>query len=97
MDLGALGAALVAAFVIERIVDAIVSPLFDKLGWDRFWLLYVAWAVGSGLAWATGLNALPVFAEVPAVGRVLTCMVVGLGSSFIYDLVDQTPSLPPEL
>jgi hypothetical protein len=93
MDVGALGAALVAAFVIERLVEAVIAPLFDKFKWDRFWLLYIAWAVGGGLAWATGLNALPVFAESAVVGRVLTCMLVGLGSSFIYDLVDNQPSL----
>ena len=93
MDVGALGAALVAAFVIERLVEALVSPVWDKFALDRFWLLYIAWAVGGGLAWATGLNALPVFAESAVVGRVLTCMLVGLGSSFIYDLVDNQPSL----
>lgn len=53
MDLGALGAALVAAFVIERLVEALVSPVWDKFALDRFWLLYVAWFIGSALAWAT--------------------------------------------
>jgi len=94
MDLGVFGAAIVAAFVVERLVAALITPVYEHTGWDRFSLIYVAWGIGSALAWATGLNALPVFAAAPVVGRILTCMVVGLGSSFIYDLVDKTPSQP---
>lgn len=94
MDLAQLGAAIVAAFVIERLIDALVKPIWEHFALDKFWLLYVGAIGGGALAWATGLNALPVFGVSPVVGRVLTCLVVGLGSSFIYDLVDQTPTLP---
>lgn len=94
MDFETLSAAIVAAFVLERLVDALVKPIWEHFELDNFWLLYIAWAIGSLGAYATGLNALPVFAAVPWVGRLLTCFVVGLGSSFIYDMVDNKPSLP---
>ena len=42
----------------------------------------------------TGINAFPVFAEAALVGRLMTCAVIALGPSFIYDLVDKTPALP---
>jgi len=94
MNVEHLGLAALAAFVIERLVEALVKPLWTHLKLNPVWLLYVAWAIGSPLAWFTGLNAFPVFAESALVGRVLTCLAVGLGSSFIYDLTDKAPGPP---
>lgn len=94
MDLGQLGAAIVAAFVVHQLVEALVKPLWERLGRDPFWLLYLSVGIGGPLAWFTGLNALPVFGEAPLVGRVLTCLAVGLGPSFLHDLVDGKPETP---
>jgi len=91
MDMEAIGAALVAAIVLMRVVETIVKPFFEKYGLDRFWLAYITLLLGGVLAWFTGLNALPVFAVSSAVGRVLTCLIIGLGPSFIYDLLDRVP------
>ena len=88
MNVELLGVAVMASFVIMKLIEAIVSPLWDRLGWDRFWLLYVGLAIGAGVGWFTGLNCFPVFAESPLLGRVLTTLVIGLGPSFIYDIVD---------
>lgn len=86
MDLEILGVAVIAAWAIMKFIDAIIKPIWARLEWDNFWLLYVALAIGAPLAWFTGLNAFPVFAEAPIIGRVLTCLAVGLGPSFIYDI-----------
>lgn len=91
MDTGAIGAAVVAAIVLMRLVEQIVKPFFERYALDKFWLAYITLVVGGVLAWFTGLNALPVFAESPVVGRVLTCLIIGLGPSFIYDLLDEVP------
>lgn len=94
MDVEALGAALVAAFVVMKLVDAIVRPLWVRAKLDTFWLAYVALIIGGALGWFTGINALPVFGIAPLVGRVLTCLAIGLGPSFLHDLVAQKPALP---
>ena len=94
MDLQQLGAAIVAAFVVMQIINAVVRPLWDRFQLDTFWLLYVALGIGGALGWFTGINALPVFGVEPLVGRILTCLVIGLGPSFIYELVKGKPSLP---
>lgn len=89
MDVEILGVAIVASFVVMKLIEAIITPLWLRLGWDRFYLIYVSLLIGGGLAWYTGLNALPVFVVEPVVGRVLTCLAVGLGPSFLYDLTDK--------
>jgi len=94
MDLQQLGAAIVAAFVVMKLVDALVRPIWDRFELDTFWLMYVALVIGAGLGWFTGINALPVFGVEPVVGRILTCLLIGLGPSFIHDLVSQQPELP---
>lgn len=94
MSLEHLAAAIVAAWVSMRLVEEIVKPAWEKAALDKFYLKYVALLIGAGLAWFTGLNAFPVFAESALVGRVVTCIVVGLGPSFIYDLIDKQPILP---
>lgn len=93
MDLAALATALVLAFVSEKLVEAIITPIWVKFGLDRFYLLYVGLVVGTGLGLCTGLDAFPFF-DVPLVGQALTSLVIGCGSTFLWDLVDKVPSLP---
>ena len=94
MNIEQLGLAIVAAWILEQVVEKLVKPAWEKLSLDLFWLGYVAVALGALGGWATGLNALPVFAAAPWVGQLVTCVCIGLGSTFIWDLVDKTPSLP---
>ena len=95
MDYAQLAAAVVAAIILEKLFEAIFGPLWKKLGWDPFFKLYAAMIVGAGLGFATGLNALPVFALSPMVGRVLTALFIGCGSSVVYDLLDKVPQPNP--
>lgn len=94
MDIGQFGAAIVAAFVIMRIIDQAVKPIWEKAKLDSFWYPYLALALGALLGWFTGINALPVFGVAPIVGRVLTCLTIGLGPSFLFDLVQRKPEFP---
>ena len=81
------------AWLSMRLAEEVLKPLYEKANLDLFYFKYVAMALGFGLMWSTGLNAVPIFH--PLVGRIVTCMVVGLGPSFIYDLIDKEPSVPP--
>lgn len=94
MDLEQLGLAIVAAWVCTRLIEAIIKPLWAKAGLDAFYLAYVALGLGAAIGYATGLAAFPVV-QVYWVNRAVTCLVIGLGPSFIYDLIDKTPT-PPE-
>ena len=94
MNVEQLGVAIVAAFVVMQIVDALVKPVWERYSLDAFWYRYVALAIGAPLGWFTEINALPVFTNA-VIGRVLTCLVIGLGPSFIHDLVDKTPAVNP--
>ena len=96
MDIGQFGAAIVAAFVVMRIIDQVFKPVWARLKWDSFWYPYLALGLGSALGWYTGINALPVFGVAPIVGRVLTCLTIGLGPSFLFDLVKGKPGLPAQ-
>ena len=96
MNLEQLGLAIVAAWVCMRLIEAIVKPLWAKAGLDAFYLTYVALVLGTGFGYATGLAAFPVI-QIALVNRIVTCLVIGLGPSFIYDLIDKTPETPAAL
>lgn len=89
MDLEQLGVAVVAAFVLMKLTEALLVPLWERLKWDRFYLLYVTVVICGGLAWFTGLNFLPIFAKASLVGRILSCLAMGFGPSFLWDLSDR--------
>ena len=71
--------------VANRLIDALVKPIYEKYQWDHFSLKYVSWVFGAGMVWFTGVN---LFAGlVPDLaGLILTAVVAGGGSNFIYDL-----------
>lgn len=96
MDLGKLAALIVVAWLVSRIVEVVVKPLWLRYKLDLFWLAYVAIPLGVLAGLATAVNAFPVFDRWPVVGRGLSVLVVGLGPSFIYDLFDKQPTPPPE-
>jgi len=87
-----------AAFLIvvsNRLVEGLIKPLFERLGWDTFWLMYVSWGVGGLLV---GLGEIDLFVTVlPAlvwgifpghvVGIVLSALVAGGGANLVNDLL----------
>jgi len=89
MNIELLGAAIVAAFVVMRLIETVVKPLWARAGLDPFWLCYVSLVIGGALGWFTAINAFPVFSPIePIVGRIVTCLFIGLGPSAIYDMID---------
>jgi len=98
MKLEVFAGLILLMVVIEKLIDAIVKPLFVRLKVDTWWLLYVSLVFGFAIGWATGLNAFPVVGS-EVVGKILTALVCGCGPTFIYDLIDngQDARLPRKL
>ena len=74
--------------VANRLVEGLITPLFEKFKLDKFYLMYVAWAVGSLLV---GLSKVNLFVDVlpdPTTGLVLTAIVAGGGANLLHDLFD---------
>ena len=88
IDAGLLALAGFLATVVNRLVEGLIKPIFDKYKWDKFVLMYIAWAGGALLVFFTGIN---LFADVfvyPLVGQILTALVVGGGANLLNDLFD---------
>ena len=74
--------------VVNRLVSGLFTPIFDKFGWDKFWLMYVAWVLGAALTIVAGLNLFASY--LPAtVGLILTGIVAGGGSNLLHDIFDK--------
>jgi len=56
------------------------------------WPLYVTGAVAGSLAWFANLNVLSGWFP-GSLGRVLTCVGIGLGPSFVHDLKPKMPEV----
>ncbi len=87
----------ISIFVLQ-FTNAVFKPLFLKLKWDVWWLVYIAFVVGFLVCFATGVNGFNWFPPgVGWVGRVLTALVCGAGPSTIYDMIDKgQPARLPE-
>lgn len=87
MDVLATGIFLATAN--KMLIDYLFEPVKRRYpDVDFFWLLYVALATGAAIAWFAEVN---LFASVVAnetLGRVLSALFVGGGSSLIHDLFD---------
>lgn len=86
-----LTAAAFLSLVANRLVEGLVTPIFDKFKLEKFWLMYIAWAVGGVLVVVSGVN---LFADIPGVtmpsvlGLILSGLVAGGGSNFLNELFD---------
>ena len=94
-DIVTLGVVIGMMVLANRLVAALVTPLFDKYGWDKFWLMYPAWVLAGVFVWFTGLNLFATFIPNELIGKVLTAIVAGGGSNLLHDLTDKTDSLLP--
>ena len=93
MELPTAVLAIVIGFMVlaNRLVDALITPIFDKLNWDKFWLKYVAWVVSGVLVWLTGANLFEAYIPNLLIGQVLTAIVAGGGANMLHDLTDKEP------
>ncbi len=83
-----LSNALFLALANQAIVKWLVAPLKQKFPAVDFWyLIYVAGVTGAVIGWYSEINLFPVD-QMPSVllGRVLTAVIVGGGSSLIHDI-----------
>jgi hypothetical protein len=95
--------AVFVSYVLMQFIQALVKPLIDIINAAiegqpvkemivALWPMYATVLVAGSLAWFAGINILPMFP--PSLGQVLTCIGIGLGPSFLYDLQDsKTPSI----
>jgi len=92
-DIVTLGVVIGMMVLANRLVAALVTPLFDKYGWDKFWLMYPAWVLAGVFVWFTGLNLFAAFIPNELIGKILTAIVAGGGSNLLHDLTDKPDNL----
>jgi len=82
--------AIVIGFMVlaNRLIEALITPLFDKYALDKFWLMYIAWAVSGVLVWLSGVNLFVEYIPNVLIGQALTAIVAGGGANLLHDLVD---------
>ena len=81
-----LAVAVFLSVVANRLIEALINPIFDKYKLDKFFLLYVAWAVGGLLVWLSGVNLFAGYIPDALTGRILTAVVAGGGANFLADI-----------
>jgi hypothetical protein len=88
--------ALFLSVVANRLVEALIVPLFERLKIDRFYLLYVAWGIAAIIVGLSGVNLFVGYITSPIGGQILTAIVAGGGANFIADLFNRPTSAPVE-
>jgi len=80
MDFDAQLLSVVIGFMVlaNRLVEALVTPIFDKFELNKFWLMYIAWGVAGVFVGLAGVN---LFADI------MPNEIVGL--NILHNLVDQ--------
>ena len=92
-DVTVLGIVIGMMVLANRLVAMLITPLFDKYGWDKFWLAYPSWILSGVFVWFTGLNLFAQFIPNPLIGQILTAVVAGGGSNLLHDLTDKPDNL----
>lgn len=88
-DLAVLGVVIGFMVLANRLVAALITPLFDKYGWDHFALMYIAWVIAGVFVWLSGVNLFTAYIPNVLIGKILTAVVAGGGSNILYDLTDR--------
>lgn len=74
----------------NAIVEALVTPIFDKYSLDKFFLMYVAWIVAGVLTFLGNINLFETVFEPAIVGLILSAVIAGRASNILHDLTDQS-------
>ena len=77
------------AVLSNRLIAALVTPLFDKYSWDKFPLMYIAWVVAGVLVFASGINLFSAIIPSAIIGQLFTAVVAGGGGNILHDIADQ--------
>ena len=92
-DVTILGIVIGMMVLANRLVAMLVTPIFDKYGWDKFWLAYPAWVLAGVFVWLTGVNLFATAIPNALIGQILTAIVAGGGSNLLHDLTDKPNTL----
>lgn len=96
MDVLANGIFLAA--VNKKLVDYLMTPVIRKFPKaDLWWVLYLALATGFVISWLSGANLFAEMIDNVILGRVLSGLLVGGGSSLIHDVFDRPEAGTVEL
>jgi hypothetical protein len=82
----AIGALMV---LTNRFVEGFITPLFDKFGWNKFWLIYVAWILSGAFVFASGMNVFSEMIPNQLLGQIITALLGGGGANIFHDLTDR--------
>lgn len=88
-DIATLGIVIGFMVLANRLVAALVTPIFDHYGWDHFVLMYVAWVLAGVFVWLSGVNLFAAYIPSILVGKILTAIVAGGGSNLLHDMTDK--------
>lgn len=82
--------AIVIGFMIlaNRLVEMLITPIFDKYKLEKFWLMYVAWAIAGVLVFLADVNLFEAYIPSLLIGKILTAIVAGGGANLLHDLTD---------
>jgi uncharacterized membrane protein YkvI len=86
--------AVLLAVTNSEIVDYIKKPIerkFPKV--DLWWFIYVGLATGFIIGWFANINLFAGVVDESILGRILTAILIGGGSSLIYKVFKRPP--PP--
>ena len=92
-DVTLLGIVIGMMVLANRLVAMLITPLWDKFGWDKFWLAYPAWILAGVFVWLTEVNLFAAFIPNQLIGQILTAIVAGGGSNLLHDLTDKQDNL----
>jgi len=92
-DVNLLGIVIGMMVLANRLVAMLVTPLFGKYGWDKFWLASPGWILAGVFVWFTGVNLFATFIPNALIGQILTAIVAGGGSNLLHDLTDKPDNL----
>lgn len=85
-----LAIGLFLAAVNKKLIDYLAEPVRRRYpDLDMWWLLYVAALTGFAISWLAGVNLFGGYIDNDVLGRVLSGLLVGGGSSLIHDVFDQ--------
>jgi hypothetical protein len=88
-DVTALGIVIGMMVLANRLVAALITPIFDKYELDHFWLMFVAWIISGMFVWLTGVNLFAPYIPDAIIGQILTAVVAGGGGNLLHDLTDK--------
>jgi len=88
-DVTVLGIVIGMMVLANRLVAALITPIFDKYELDHFWLMFVAWIISGVFVWLTGVNLFAPYIPNALIGQILTAVVAGGGGNLLHDLTDK--------